>query len=383
MADLQQLIKLKNQSLSELQKSATGGAPDATPAGAPAARFPRWPPLRRRRRCRRPLAHRLLRQRRSRGAAPVPASTSPTVAPSSPGTPATTAGDTTPAANALATTPAATTPAPAPAATPAPAPVKPAAAPVSTAVERSWSDWVMDNLMLVVGLLLLLLLVGGYAVSRRRKLSRFEDSIFVDNSVLHANSVFGTTGGQSVDTANSGFHSNFVPVAGNLPEHSEVDPVAEADVYIAYGRDAQAEEILKEALRADGTRNAVRLKLLEIYAKRGDAKTFETMASELYASTGGQGDDWRQAAALGAGIDPHKSAVQRVGGGAGRGRAARGFRGTLRGTLCPPGQAEHGVADQHRVQQCGARLPYDRPQRGTDRRGGSGRRGPRDVPHGH
>jgi hypothetical protein len=31
----------------------------------------------------------------------------------------------------------------------------------------------------------------------------------------------------------------------------DVDPVAEADVYLAYGRDLQAEEILKEAMRAD------------------------------------------------------------------------------------------------------------------------------------
>jgi pilus assembly protein FimV len=31
----------------------------------------------------------------------------------------------------------------------------------------------------------------------------------------------------------------------------EVDPVAEADVYMAYGRDAQAEEILLEARQKD------------------------------------------------------------------------------------------------------------------------------------
>jgi Tfp pilus assembly protein FimV len=31
----------------------------------------------------------------------------------------------------------------------------------------------------------------------------------------------------------------------------DVDPVAEADVYLAYGRDLQAEEILKEAMRSN------------------------------------------------------------------------------------------------------------------------------------
>jgi pilus assembly protein FimV len=78
-----------------------------------------------------------------------------------------------------------------------------------------------------------------------------------------------------VDTNNSVFNSNFAPSASQL-DTNEVDPVAEADVYIAYGRDAQAEEILKEALRTHPERHAVRLKLLEIYVTRKDARAFET-----------------------------------------------------------------------------------------------------------
>jgi len=267
VSDLQQLLALKNQTLADLQKT-------APPAAATAAPTPAAPP------------------------APAPTAQAPAAPPA-----AETAPPTPPVATpAPAPEPAATTPAPAPAKV---APVKVAPAP---APDDGFFAGLMENSLLMIGLLAIVVLLVGYflfTMRRRRKLARFEDSIFVDNSVLHANSVFGTTGGQSVDTANSGFHSNFVPVAGNLPEQNEVDPVAEADVYIAYGRDAQAEEILKEALRADGSRQAVRLKLLEIYAKRGDAKTFETMSSELYAASGGQGDDWKQAAALGQTIDPH------------------------------------------------------------------------------
>ena len=44
--------------------------------------------------------------------------------------------------------------------------------------------------------------------------------------------------------------------------------MAEADVYMAYGRDAQAEEILQDASKADPGRAAIHLKLLEIYAQR-------------------------------------------------------------------------------------------------------------------
>lgn len=85
---------------------------------------------------------------------------------------------------------------------------------------------------------------------------------------------------------------------------NEVDPVAEADVYIAYGRDGQAEDILKEALRANPDRHAARLKLLEIYSARKDVAAFEDQASELYSQTRGQGDEWPQAAAMGAALDP-------------------------------------------------------------------------------
>ncbi len=59
----------------------------------------------------------------------------------------------------------------------------------------------------------------------------------------------------------------------------DVDPVAEADVYLAYGRDLQAEEILKEAMRSSPDRLAIRTKLLEVYAKRRDTKGFELLAS--------------------------------------------------------------------------------------------------------
>ena len=118
-----------------------------------------------------------------------------------------------------------------------------------------------------------------------------------------AHSMFAETGGQSVDTNNSVFNSSFAPSASQL-DTNEVDPVAEADVYIAYGRDAQAEEILKEALRMHPERYPVRLKLLEIYAARKDQRAFETQAGELYSMTRGQGDEWAQAAALGLSIDP-------------------------------------------------------------------------------
>jgi pilus assembly protein FimV len=48
----------------------------------------------------------------------------------------------------------------------------------------------------------------------------------------------------------------------------------------------------------------VRSKLLEVYAKRRDAKGFELLAQQLFSLTRGEGEDWVRAQELGAQIDP-------------------------------------------------------------------------------
>ena len=212
------------------------------------------------------------------------------------------------AAPAATAAPAEAEAAPAAAAAPAPAkPVKPAVKKPRPAEEPSFADMIMDNISYVLAALgVLLLALVGIASARRRK--QADEQGPTEPSILgaptdQAHSMFAEAGGQSVDTNNSVFNSSFAPSASQL-DTNEVDPIAEADVYIAYGRDAQAEEILKEALRSHPERNPVRLKLLEIYAARKDQRAFEAQASEMYGITKGQGDDWVQAAALGLVLDP-------------------------------------------------------------------------------
>lgn len=171
--------------------------------------------------------------------------------------------------------------------------------------ETSFIDELLgSSFLLPLGALVLVVLggLGIWSAKRKKKLQQFEDSILTGSS-MKANSMFGSTGGQSIDTNNSVFNSNFAPSASQL-DANEVDPVAEADVYIAYGRDSQAEEILKEALRTQPDRHAVRVKLLEIYYSRKDLKSFERLASELYGMTSGEGEDWAQAASMGIVLDP-------------------------------------------------------------------------------
>ncbi|WP_229418322.1 FimV/HubP family polar landmark protein [Massilia sp. Root351] len=232
-----------------------------------------------------------------------------------------------------AAAPAATEPAPAAAAplsaapaAPAPKPKAPVAPP--PIAEPGVMDILMENIQ-AIGIALAALLAGaGYILARRRKQEqaaapgRPEISVLGDPGA-QAQPLIAETGGQSVDTNNSVFNSNFAPSASQL-DTNEVDPVAEADVYIAYGRDAQAEEILKEALRTHPERHPVRLKLMEIFANRKDARSFEMQASELYAMTKGEGEEWEQAAALGQSIDPLNPLYAHASGTGGAGAAVAG-----------------------------------------------------------
>jgi len=88
------------------------------------------------------------------------------------------------------------------------------------------------------------------------------------------------------------------------PSPDDVDPMQEADVYIQYGRDGQAEEILKEALARNPNLEDVQLKLLEVYAARKDSDAFGRIAANLNRLTGGTGGSWLRAAAMGYTLDP-------------------------------------------------------------------------------
>ena len=189
-------------------------------------------------------------------------------------------------------------PAPAPAVPPAPA----AAPTSSTLTEEVVALAQLDPIVsasAAAGLLVLALLWR-----RQRRTSVAGDELApspIEPTI--SPTVIGEAGGRQIDTAHSVFHSNFVPSVSQI-DMSEVDAVAEADVYIAYGRDEQAEEILLDALRAHPERHALRVKLLEIYAARHDHQRFGTVAAELRLLTHGQGSDWARAAQIGQSLEP-------------------------------------------------------------------------------
>lgn len=214
------------------------------------------------------------------------------------------------APEAGASAPAETTSAPAEVASASPAPLP---APMKLE-EPSLLDDLMDNLWLPAAAGGLLALLGGFAfwrVRQRKKNGSQMDSSFLE-SRLQPDSFFGASGGQRVDTNSDAgaTGSSMVYSASQLDAADDVDPVAEADVYLAYGRDLQAEEILKEAVRTNPGRLAIHTKLLEIFAKRRDAKSYETSATQAFKLTGSDSPDWARICGVGLDLDPNNPLYQ-------------------------------------------------------------------------
>jgi pilus assembly protein FimV len=206
---------------------------------------------------------------------------------------------------------------------------------------RTWTDDLADNwIYLAGGGLLIAGLVGGFLFVRRRKAgaeagpSSSMTSAFPSD--LKPNTTTGKAGGGLVDTGNSSFLTDFDKTGPGAIDTDEVDPVAEAEVYIAYGRDAQAEEILKEAMARDKNRHEIALKLLEIYHARKSATAFETVAKELHGAVGESSPLWQKAAAMGAQIDPNNPLYA--------GAAASGATYTA-SAPAPKPDVDFGVAD--------------------------------------
>jgi pilus assembly protein FimV len=270
VADLQKLLQMRSQQLAQLEQKATLkpaplAAPKVSEAPTPAVPQPQ-------------------------AMAPAPAAQLPA---------------------AETPTPAAAQ-APAPAAAPAPPAVAPKPKPTPRPViappppEPSLVDEFLDNPIALAGLAGVIVLLGGYgawAWKRKKKfVSKFQDSVMDAASVAPAPS--GAQAGAPAAGPASVSQGSVSQAGVGGMDADDVDPIAEADVYMAYGRDAQAEEILKESLQKDPNRVAVMAKLLEIYANRRDGPSFEQVALKLKGATRGAGADWDKAAALGRSIDP-------------------------------------------------------------------------------
>lgn len=194
------------------------------------------------------------------------------------------------------------------------APVKPAPArpaPANAAkpkpkvqTEPSLVDQVLNEPLYLAGGAAALLVIGLLGLMLKRRKKKQDDGETLDETAEDLGSTTGRITQPVIPSPDTGdFTRAFAAQpAAEAAQSESVDPISEADLFLNFGRDVQAEEILKEALQNTPNNHQIHLKLLGIYASRKDVGSFAGLARQLL-DTGDQ-EAWQQAAEMGRKLDP-------------------------------------------------------------------------------
>jgi len=175
-------------------------------------------------------------------------------------------------------------------------------------------DTLTEHPVAIVGGLASGLLIGwlGLTVLRRRR-ERLQDALFesdpidpISHGVSHVEPEPIVEEPKTAKIAET--IKNFAEAEANEESSSnvrqDVDPIEEADVYIAYGRNEQAEEILLKAIVANPSRLELVKKLLDLYAMEKRLEDFAQAFNKLQSLAPAGSTLLASARRMGAEIDP-------------------------------------------------------------------------------
>jgi len=136
-----------------------------------------------------------------------------------------------------------------------------------------------------VGILLLMILVWLVSRNNARKEEAMRASILNDHDDLVSDAENESNNLDSDLPADSAGNEEDLSseVDSRESDSRRSDVIAEADVYIAYGRLDRAAAIIEQAIAEEPLRTDLRIKLLEVYKDAGDKQNFERQFSELEA----------------------------------------------------------------------------------------------------
>jgi pilus assembly protein FimV len=161
----------------------------------------------------------------------------------------------------------------------------------------------MDNPILAgLGVLVAMLLGGFLWASTRRKDNQgiFDDEMTLEKR-LAAEDTSRESKPQPAVAVSQGYEE---PAQTSLHHSDEGDPLTEADVYLAYGRIQQAEDVLQAALEKTPDDEAMRLKLLEVYHAGGNITAFDREASDFRDTVTEDDAVWLRVASMGYELSP-------------------------------------------------------------------------------
>ncbi len=169
-----------------------------------------------------------------------------------------------------------------------------------------------EYMPLLLALLVLLLVWILIRRRRERKIDFDESSSTPDPNRLEKGSIFHS---QAIEPApdstaqqehspreesmGARFVSEIETQRGVAVQSDEVDPLSEAEIYLAYGRGAQAEQTLRDAIGRTPERNELKIKLLEVYQTLGQKEQFDRLTQELSEVLEPDSPEWANVSALG------------------------------------------------------------------------------------
>ena len=196
-----------------------------------------------------------------------------------------------------------------------PEPPKPEPKPAPKPKEQTLIEKVMGDTTILGGIIavILVLLASLWVWISKRRSNRadFQESILVSTFDSDEDDELNAPDAPSQQTEETSFLSDFSPsdIDALQDETGEVDPLAEADVYIAYGRYQQAEELVRQAINKDPERLELKDKLAEILFATKNNDAFMSLAEEMKS----QGVDsknpdlWSKVASMGRQLLPEAS----------------------------------------------------------------------------
>jgi len=157
---------------------------------------------------------------------------------------------------------------------------------ISKPKEPGLVDMIMDNILLVAGGLFAI--IAAIVLILRRK---EEEPVEDDLEDFDDDQLFGEADTEEVETEESPEETDEesslelaeeeVDSAEQVIEAETNDVVGEADIYIAYGKFDQAEEMLSNYLESDLGNTAARLKLMEVYAETNNLDAFDAQYRQV------------------------------------------------------------------------------------------------------
>ena len=108
-------------------------------------------------------------------------------------------------------------------------------------------------------------------------------------------------------------HAMLTDLAAPDAEDGITDPVKEADIFLAYGRVQQAEDVVMDGLEKDPKNMDLKLKLLEVYHAAGNTEAFNLHAQNFRNLVTEDDSNWQSIAIMGYEMAPDNPLYKAVG----------------------------------------------------------------------